>query len=104
MERPLHLCHGGCNRQIPDNFNYCMFCKIKLREQNLCCWCGEKPRAPWDRKKKQKLKLSDYCVECKEERRKESFNNPVERLPEPYHPKYRDGGARENTSQTKFGE
>lgn len=84
-------CNGDTNRDYP----HCPPCMRALLAAGLCKWCGKEPRKPaWK-------KLSDYCLACTIAAVEALKNKDV--LPATPTTKYRDGGARENTWETKHG-
>lgn len=64
MSEQLHKCHG-CDRQIPESINFCVYCKSDLRKKGLCLKCGQNPIKTREQCRGQ---LAFTCMECSNNR------------------------------------
>ena len=90
--KPMHKC-AGCERQIPEDVKFCLYCRNNLRKQGLCEVCGKEPIYHPN---------SNKCFKCKLAVDEKNNRLALER-PDLPSGKFRDKDAQENTYETKHG-
>lgn len=85
----MHQCRG-CVRNIAGSHHYCLFCRSRLRKEGSCEYCGKLAAA------------KAHIVKCRTDLAARAQAAAIPRA-DNIAQKYRDGGARENRRETKYG-